>query len=198
MMFSRLHQQGEATLKPGKNLIAMHCHQTTGGQYVDFGFGEDPSQLTRMRWATKLILAAVLIDRAYGLTAAAALDFPSATNLPPTGIVTNRAPLLASAFAALPLGSVQPQGWLLTQCQLQRDGLTGNAETVYASDLGTNSGWLGGTGDNWERSPYYYKGLIPLAYGLNDAGLKAEGAKVDGLVARPSGARRLYRAGLQQ
>ncbi len=102
---------------------------------------------------------------------------PNVTNLPPTSVVTNKSPLLATPFAPLPLGSVRPQGWLLTQCQLQRDGLTGNAETIYASDLGTNSGWLGGSGDNWERSPYYYKGLIALAYTMNDAGLKTKAQK---------------------
>ena len=110
-------------------------------------------------------------------TSAGAQGFPAATNLPPTAIITNRTPLVAVPFAALPLGSVRPGGWLLTQCQMQRDGLTGNAEAVYASDLGTNSGWLGGTGDNWERGPYYYKGLISLAYVLNDAGLKQKAQK---------------------
>jgi hypothetical protein len=33
----RLTHEGEAALKPGKDLIAIHCHQTVGGQYVDFG-----------------------------------------------------------------------------------------------------------------------------------------------------------------
>jgi Concanavalin A-like lectin/glucanases superfamily/Beta-L-arabinofuranosidase, GH127 middle domain/Beta-L-arabinofuranosidase, GH127 catalytic domain/3-keto-disaccharide hydrolase/Putative Ig domain len=108
---------------------------------------------------------------------ARALEFPSATNLPPTAIVSNRAPLLATPFVALPLGSVRPLGWLLTQCQLQRDGITGNSEVIYASDLGTNSAWLGGTGENWERGPYYCKGLIALAYTLNDAGLKQTAQK---------------------
>jgi len=92
-------------------------------------------------------------------------------------MVTNRTPLLATPFVALPLGSVQARGWLLTQCQLQRDGITGHAENIYASDIGTNSAWLGGTGDAWERSPYYFKGLIALAYTLNDAGLKSKAQK---------------------
>lgn len=123
----------------------------------------------------KIAAAASLTGLVYATAHAQGL--PSATNLPPTAIVANRAPLLATPYVALPLGSVRPLGWLFTQCQLQRDGITGNSEAIYASDLGTNSGWLGGTGDNWERSPYYYKGLVALAYTLNDAGLKQKAQK---------------------
>jgi uncharacterized protein len=80
------------------------------------------------------------------------------------------------AFELLPLGSVQPKGWLKAQLQIQASGLSGHLDETWP-DVGPTSGWLGGSGESWERGPYFLDGLIPLAYLLDDAQLKAKAQK---------------------
>ncbi|MBC7321370.1 hypothetical protein H5T89_12095, partial [bacterium] len=79
----------------------------------------------------------------------------------------NRKPLIDILFVELPLGVIRPEGWLRNQLVIQANGLTGHLEEIWEY-VGPNSGWLGGSGENWERGPYYCDGLIPLAYLLND------------------------------
>ncbi len=88
--------------------------------------------------------------------------------------ITNQSPLVAQPYTALPLGAIKPEGMLLKMLELQRDGLTGNLDQIYEVVCGPNNGWLGGTGDGWERGPYWLDGLVPLAYILDDSELKAK------------------------
>ena len=100
----------------------------------------------------------------------------AAPNLTPASAIKDRAPLHSSTFFALPLGSVRPTGWLRRQLEIQASGLSGHLDETW-SDVGPNSGWLGGTGESWERGPYFLDGLIPLAWLLDDAHLKAKAQK---------------------
>ena len=83
----------------------------------------------------------------------------------------NRAPLQPGAFVMMPLGSIRPTGWLREQLTIQARGLSGHLDETWV-DVGPNSGWLGGTGESWERGPYYLDGLVPLAYLLDDVRLQ--------------------------
>lgn len=85
----------------------------------------------------------------------------------------NRSPLQRTPLYLLPLTSIRPKGWLERQLQIQADGLSGHLDELW-SDVGPNSAWLGGTGEAWERGPYFLDGLVPLAYLLDDAQLKAK------------------------
>jgi DUF1680 family protein len=91
-----------------------------------------------------------------------------------TAIYTNRPPLQPKAFSELPLGTVEPRGWLRRQLERMRDGLTGNLNERYSTVVGPPNGWLGGDGDGWERGPYWLDGLVPLAYILKDEKLIAK------------------------
>lgn len=93
---------------------------------------------------------------------------------PPGGYVTNRPPLKAKPYVELPLGSIQPRGWLRVQLERMRDGLTGDLDQRYSRIVGPRNGWLGGDGDGWERGPYWLDGLVPLAYLLKDEALMAK------------------------
>lgn len=91
-----------------------------------------------------------------------------------TNYIQNRTPLHPRAYLELPLGAIQPKGWLLNQLRTMATGLTGNLDTIYPEVVGPRNGWLGGDGDGWERGPYWIDGLLPLAYILDDAKLKAK------------------------
>jgi hypothetical protein len=65
---------------------------------------------------------------------------------------------------------------LLAQLQTQATGLGGHLDEIWP-DVGPDSGWLGGSGESWERGPYFVDGLIPLAYQLDDERLKAKAQK---------------------
>lgn len=88
-------------------------------------------------------------------------------------MVSSRPPLASCAYHALPLGRVEPRGWLRRQLELSAAGLTGRLPEIW-EDVGPRSGWLGGDGECWERGPYYARGLVALAHALGDVRLLAQ------------------------
>ena len=100
----------------------------------------------------------------------------SAGALAATAAPSESRTIAPATLEVLPLGSVRAEGWLLRQLEKQRNGVTGHAEELY-DDIG-NSDWLTNAGKggqyDWERGPYYAKGLVALALTLDDAALKAK------------------------
>ena len=84
----------------------------------------------------------------------------------------NRYPLVRKPYMELPLGSICAKGWLLEMLERQKNGATGHLDQLYSQVVSLRNGWLGGDGDQWERGPYWIDGLLPLAYILDDKGLK--------------------------
>jgi len=79
--------------------------------------------------------------------------------------------LASRALRPLPLGAIKPAGWLANQLRIQADGLSGHLDELWP-DI-ARSKWIGGDAEGWERFPYWLDGVVPLAYLLDDAALKA-------------------------
>ncbi len=92
--------------------------------------------------------------------------------------VSNKKPLLPQQFIKLPSGSIKPGGWLLTQLQLQKDGLNGHLGEISAWLQKEDNAWLTAGGKwGWEEVPYWLRGYAGLAYLMEDEKMMDE-AKV--------------------
>jgi glycosyl hydrolase family 127 (putative beta-L-arabinofuranosidase)/beta-L-arabinofuranosidase (glycosyl hydrolase family 127) len=111
-----------------------------------------------------------------GADRVALASIASAGSESPPHVIKNKAPLAQNSFYPLPLGNIRPTGWLKNQMLTQANGLSGHLDETWP-DVDGNSGWLGGTGESWERGPYFLDGLVPLAYLLDDDRLKAKAQK---------------------
>lgn len=96
---------------------------------------------------------------------------------------------VSPVYREVPLGSIKPQGWIRHQLQIMRDGTSGHLDEVY-DKVKKSNGWLGGTGDAWEETPYWLDGAVPLAWLLDDINLQKKVKKyIDWTIEnqRPSG-----------
>jgi DUF1680 family protein len=130
------------------------------------------SKIPNTRCLAILGILVVLASGTVGFVRAVSTESGAVLSAP----VKNRAPLQPNAFYPLPLTTIRPTGWLRRQLQIQADGLSGHLDEFWP-DLSVNSGWLGGTGESWERGPYFLDGLVPLAYLLGDPTLIAKADK---------------------
>jgi hypothetical protein len=94
-------------------------------------------------------------------------------SIPNAHYISNRSPLAVSPLVKLPIGAVEPRGWLLSQLQLMRDGMTGRL-TELSRFLKEDSGWITLKGKGWEEMPYWLKGYGDLGYILRDPVIKKE------------------------
>ena len=87
----------------------------------------------------------------------------------------NRLPLKPLHFIKLPVGTIEPEGWLKKYLLLQKEGLTGKLGEISAWLDKKDNAWLLSGGDHgWEEVPYWLKGYGDLAYILKDSAMIAE------------------------
>jgi hypothetical protein len=108
------------------------------------------------------------VSAAGGQVEVVAKPAPDATN---SHYVSNRPPLKPSALVKLPIGAIEPDGWIRRQLVLMADGMTGRLQEISEWCDFETSAWTSpdGTGENpWEELPYWLKGYGDLGYVLDD------------------------------
>jgi len=83
----------------------------------------------------------------------------------------NRQPLLPNPLIKLPIGAVQPEGWIRHQLELMANGFTGHLSEISKYCKIKDNAWVSpdGRGKNgWEEVPYWLRGYIELGYILNN------------------------------
>jgi len=85
--------------------------------------------------------------------------------------VGNRAPLTPSPLIKLPVGAIEPAGWVRRQLELQADGFHGHLTEISQFLKKEGNAWLSpaGEGDHgWEEPAYWLKGFSNCGYILSD------------------------------
>ncbi|HZW08473.1 MAG TPA: beta-L-arabinofuranosidase domain-containing protein [Phycisphaerales bacterium] len=91
--------------------------------------------------------------------------------------ISNRAPLEPSRLIKLPIGAIEPRGWLRHQLQIQADGFHGHLREISPWLATEGNAWLDarGVGERgWEEVPYWLKGYLNCALVLRDEAMLAE------------------------
>ena len=87
----------------------------------------------------------------------------------------NRSPLQPANFIKLPMGNIQPDGWILKLLELQKDGLCGHLGEISAWLDKKDNAWLSEGGDHgWEEVPYWLRGYSDMAFIFDDPEMKKE------------------------
>jgi hypothetical protein len=85
--------------------------------------------------------------------------------------ISNREPLAVSPLVKLPIGSIEPRGWLRHMLELEAAGMTGRLAELSPWLNFEKSAWASkeGKGESgWEEMPYWLKGYGDLGYVLKD------------------------------
>jgi hypothetical protein len=137
-----------------------------------------------------VLLAACLLLLATAWAAADELKVRTVQS-PPTDktnafYVSNRPPLAPSPLIKLPIGSIEPRGWLRRQLELEADGFTGRLIEISRWCKAEGNAWLSPEGkghSSWEELPYWLKGFGDLGYVLGDKRIIREARKwIEGML----------------